>query len=167
MLALIIGCASTQRGSIPTIDVLNKSDSQINVNIDTTLKVEDDKDTLNVLTITNKKTGKKWEMTYNEWKVMTTSYKYWGYVSKQQPRISDVIEDDHYIYIMFNYYDVKSKDVLGFKFKKEDSILAGKVLVPKRYLVARDESKKNLYIGVATGTSAYALLVTLLLLIAL
>ena len=168
---LLIGCSSVSILQPPkqitqtAIPNITQSDNNVDVTLNTSLVVKQEDDPNNFLIIKNHKTGKEWKITYSEWEVLTKSYQYWGFVTNQKPKISEVTEDDNYLYIVFNYYDLQSKDVLGFKFTKKDSILSGRVIISKKYLIANDYKQSILYQSIAIGTFAYGILATILIII--
>lgn len=153
--------------SAQNVDVgIKQGDTKIIVDIKP--KIDKDNKEEYFLILKNPKTNKEWKITYSEWFTMTTSYHYWKRVSTQRPTISEVYEDDVYLYIVFNYYDDSNKDFLGIKINKtKESILSGKVLVPKKYLVARDAKKITIAYGIVAGLSVYGILVTIFCLIAI
>lgn len=166
----LMGCISIPiKGNteIKDSDKTIYKDNEIHIDITATLEVKNDPNPgNNLLIIKNKKTGKEWTLTYSEWNVLTKGYENWKIVTSQKPKISEISEKDGYIQIVFNYYVTKDDNKI-ISSKKEYSILSGKVLVPKRYLVSVDESKKNIYLGVMAGSLGYSVLITILLIILL
>jgi hypothetical protein len=143
------------------------SDGNVDINISTKYEVSTKK-SQQFIELKNLKTGKAWKITYEEFIDMANSYEYWTQVSNKKPEISEIKEDDEYLYITFNYYDSRYKDKIGFKINKKDfSILSGKILVPKRYLQIPDKRAKDIMIGVTAGVSAYAIAISILLIILL
>jgi len=143
------------------------SDGNITININTKYEVKS-KESQNFIELKNLKTGKTWKITYEQFLDMANSYEYWTQVSNKKPEISEIKEDDSYLYITFNYYDARFKDKVGFKIRKKDfSILSGKILVPKQYLNIPDKKVKNILIGVTAGTTTWAIIATILIIILL
>lgn len=131
-------------------DKISKEDIAITFTKD----VADIPDVKGYLVIKNTKTNKTWKMTYKDFLILNKGYKNWRAVSENNPEIVSINEDEDYVNIIFTYYDEKSK-----------SILSGKVIVGKRYLVKNNSTKENILIGTNVGTAVYAILITILFLL--
>lgn len=110
------------------------------------------------LTVTDKKSGKTWDISYADWKVLNLAYTNWRIVESDKPFISKIEEDDTKIIVTFNYItDTKIDNVKA-------SVLSGKIYLNKKFIKGKDRINP-VYVGAATGISVYAIIVTLVLIL--
>ncbi len=117
----------------------------------------------NYLIIEDSKTKKKWVIEYEQWKQLNQSYTFWNTVTNNKPKILNIKEEDGYININFSYTMVDDSKLV----KKEKTILAGYVHVPKKYINEDVKKQLDVYRGAVIGTGTYAGLTTLLVVILL
>ena len=110
--------------------------------------------------VTNKKTGKSWEFTHKEFKMIINAWNNWRLVSDQAPEISKIEQDKKYIYITFNYYK-KSDDG-----RTKTSVLSGIIILNKSIVFERTKTESML-IGIAAGTGSAAIIMAIVLAIIL
>ena len=104
-----------------------------------------------ILLITDKRSGKSWQITHKQFCILNRSFSNWQNVIETQPIITSIHESDGKINIMFNYLDDNKK-----------SILSGTIII--------DKDKASLYftrsewmIYVLYGLGGYSALATVLL----
>ena len=157
--------AGEKTNTIPTSDVSITMNSE-NVDASVTEANKEIKEG-NFFTIENNKTHQKWTMSFGEFKQLNKRSKNWVRVSTEAPVIKEMYEDGDFVYIVFNYYDEEAKDYMGIKINKNESILSGKVLIHKKYLVSPDSAKLSLtfYKDLAGGLTVYSIITTVLIII--
>lgn len=108
------------------------------------------KDENAVLEIKDKKTGKKWSITYKQFMILDRSFENWQIVSKNKPVITKVEEKNNKVTITFNYNNTDDK-----------SILSGQIIIDKdkASIIFDDDKWKDYYI---IGSTTYSVLLTIL-----
>jgi len=117
------------------------------------------------LIIYNKRTKNQWTLSSQEFNILYEAYSNWRVVEQKDPIISDITEDDNYVYIHFGYYKDNPKSSFSFFRSNKNSVLAGKILIHKKYLIDKETAQNTKYKYLFFGSGIYSTLVTILLII--
>lgn len=147
--------------------VAKKTSLGVTKDISITIKPEKIKeaDGKGYLEIKDIETNKVWTMSYKDFDKLIKSRKNWRVVEINTPVIKEIYEEDNFIYIVFGYYDKVEDDLLGFKYNKNETVLSGKVLIHKKYLLSPDAKPCNVvfYQGLSLGLGVYSTIITIIL----
>lgn len=162
MMGLVSGCSLTSqlvKDVVKSDGILKPMQMKPDMNISVKLTpganpTDFDKDAQVV--VTNTKSGKTWNFSHQEFKLIINSWNNWRLVSENNAEISKIEQDNKYIYITFNYYKIENNG------KTKTSVLSGIVVINKTLVNERTKTE-SILIGVAAGFGVSTVVLAVLL----